>query len=108
MGGLLPNGSMNIYKGTFTLNKGEKHDITIGTASLLLLFTPSSHNPLVAIIPAQWNDNISTIFNNNLFILNQENDSGICVFKKGNITTILNNGGNGLNFSYLFISLIAV
>ena len=103
MGGLLPNGTMNIHKGIFNLRTGESKDLHIYAPSLLLLFTPSNHNPSISIIPAQWNNTISALFEG-IIILNSKIENRICLLKNGNTVTIINNSSD-TNFSYLFISV---
>ena len=108
MGGLLPSGSMNIYRGTFRLNNGDTNSLTVNSASLFILFNPSNHNPLVAIIPATWNNTISTLFDNGLFSLNKEVDGKMCVIKEASTIKVFNKADGAQNFSYIIISLIAV
>lgn len=106
MGGLLPNGTMNIYKGIFKLSTGESKDLHIFTPSLLLLFTPLDHNPSISIIPAGWNNTISALFEG-IIILNSKIENRICLLKNGNTVTIINNSSDSY-FSYLFISVNAI
>ena len=106
LGGLLPNGTMNIYKGKFELKEGESTDLQIYAPSILILFTPSNHNPSISIIPAQWNDTISALFEG-IINLNSNIKDRICLLKKGNIVTIINNSRT-TRFSYLLISVDAV
>lgn len=40
LGGLLPSGTMNIYKGKFELKTGESTDLQIYDPSILILFPP--------------------------------------------------------------------
>lgn len=106
LGGLLPNGTMNIYKGKFELKEGESTDLQIYAPSILILFTPLNHNPSISIIPAQWNDTISALFEG-IINLNSNIKDRICLLKKGNIVTIINNSQTS-QFSYLLISVDAV
>lgn len=106
LGGLLPNGTMNIYKGKFELKEGESTDLQIYAPSILILFTPSDHNPSISIIPAQWNDTISALFEG-IINLNSNIKDRICLLKKGNTVTIINNSRT-TRFSYLLISVDAV
>lgn len=99
----MPNGTMNIHKGIFNLRTGESKDLHIYTPSLLLLFTPLNHNPSISIIPAQWNNTISALFQGSI-ILNSEMENRICLLKNGGTITIINNSWDA-NFSYLFISV---
>ena len=108
MGGLLPNGTMNIYKGTFRLAPEGRHDIAIGSPSLFLLFNPSNHLPFLGVIPAGWNDVIKSLFDNNLYTINQETNGKICVVKKAGIVTVVNKLDSYQNYSYLVISLTSV
>lgn len=97
---------MNIYKGKFELKEGERTDLQIYTPSILILFTPSDHNPSISIIPAQWNDTISALFEG-IINMNSNIENRICLLKKGNIVTIINNSRT-TRFSYLLISVDAV
>lgn len=97
---------MNIYKGKFELKEGESTDLQIYTPSILILFTPSNHNPSISIIPAQWNDTISALFEG-IINLNSNIKDRICLLKKGNTVTIINNSRT-TRFSYLLISVDAV
>lgn len=106
LGGLLPNGTMNIYKGIFELKTGESTDLQIYAPSILILFSPLNHNPSISIIPAQWNDTISALFEG-IINLNSNIEERICLLKKGNTVTIINNSKTS-QFSYLRISVDAV
>ena len=97
---------MNIYKGKFELKEGESTDLQIYTPSILILFTPLNHNPSISIIPAQWNDTISALFEG-IINLNSNIKDRVCLLKKGNIVTIINNSQTS-QFSYLLISVDAV
>ena len=108
MGGLLPSGTMNIYRGTFQLNNGDTNSLTVNSASLFILFNPSDHNPLVAILPAPWNNTISAMFDNGLFSLNKEVEGKVCVIKESSTIMILNKLSGKQKFSYIIISLISV
>ena len=90
LGGLLPSGTMNIYKGKFELKTGESTDLQIYDPSILILFSPLNHNPSISIIPAQWNDTISALFEG-IINLNSNIEGRICLLKKGNTVTIINN-----------------
>lgn len=48
LGGLLPSGTMNIYKGKFELKTGESTDLQIYDPSILILFSPLNHNPSIS------------------------------------------------------------
>ena len=102
LGGLLPSGTMNIYKGKFELKTGESTDLQIYDPSILILFSPLNHNPSISIIPAQWNDTISALFEG-IINLNSNIEGRICLLKKGNTVTIINNS-QASKFSYLRIS----
>ncbi len=103
LGGLLPSGTMNIYKGKFELKTGESTDLQIYDPSILILFSPLNHNPSISIIPAQWNDTISALFEG-IINLNSNIEGRICLLKKGNTVTIINNSPAS-KFSYLRISV---
>lgn len=103
LGGLLPSGTMNIYKGKFELKTGESTDLQIYDPSILILFSPLNHNPSISIIPAQWNDTISALFEG-IINLNSNIEGRICLLKKGNTVTIINNSRTS-KFSYLRISV---
>ena len=106
LGGLLPSGTMNIYKGKFELKTGESTDLQIYDPSILILFSPLNHNPSISIIPAQWNDTISALFEG-IINLNSNIEGRICLLKKGNTVTIINNS-QASKFSYLRISVDVV
>ncbi|MDB1041601.1 hypothetical protein PL672_19280 [Phocaeicola vulgatus] len=106
LGGLLPSGTMNIYKGKFELKTGESTDLQIYDPSILILFSPLNHNPSISIIPAQWNDTISALFEG-IINLNSNIEGRICLLKKGNTVTIINNSPAS-KFSYLRISVDVV
>ena len=106
LGGLLPSGTMNIYKGKFELQTGESTDLQIYDPSILILFSPLNHNPSISIIPAQWNDTILALFEG-IINLNSNIEGRICLLKKGNTVTIINNS-QASKFSYLQISVGAV
>lgn len=106
LGGLLPSGTMNIYKGKFELKTGENTDLQIYDPSILILFSPLNHNPSISIIPAQWNDTISALFEG-IINLNSNIEGRICLLKKGNTVTIINNSPAS-KFSYLRISVDVV
>ena len=106
LGGLLPSGTMNIYKGKFELKTGESTDLQIYDPSILILFSPLNHNPSISIIPAQWNDTISALFEG-IINLNSNIEGRICLLKKGNTVTIINNSPTS-KFSYLRISVDVV
>ena len=106
LGGLLPSGTMNIYKGKFELKTGESTDLQIYDPSILILFSPLNHNPSIYIIPAQWNDTISALFEG-IINLNSNIEGRICLLKKGNTVTIINNSPAS-KFSYLRISVDVV
>lgn len=103
LGGLLPSGTMNIYKGKFELKTGERTDLQIYVPSILILFSPLNHNPSISIIPAQWNDTILALFEG-IINLNSNIEGRICLLKKGNTVTIINNS-QASKFSYLRISV---
>lgn len=103
LGGLLPSGTMNIYKGKFELSTGESTDLQIYVPSILILFSPLNHNPSISIIPAQWNNTISALFEG-IINLNSNIEGRICLLKKGKTVTIINNS-QGSKFSYLQISV---
>ena len=103
LGGLLPSGTMNIYKGKFELKTGESTDLQIYDPSILILFSPLNHNPSISIIPAQWNNTISALFEG-IINLNSNIEGRICLLKKGNTVTIINNS-QASKFSYLRISV---
>ena len=106
LGGLLPSGTMNIYKGKFELKTGKSTDLQIYDPSILILFSPLNHNPSISIIPAQWNDTISALFEG-IINLNSNIEGRICLLKKGNTVTIINNSPAS-KFSYLRISVDVV
>lgn len=106
LGGLLPSGTMNIYKGKFELKTGESTDLQIYDPSILILFSPLNHNPSISIIPAQWNNTISALFEG-IINLNSNIEGRICLLKKGNTVTIINNSQTS-KFSYLRISVDVV
>lgn len=106
LGGLLPSGTMNIYKGKFELKTGESTDLQIYDPSILILFSPLNHNPSISIIPAQWNDTISALFEG-IINLNSNIEGRICLLKKGKTVTIINNSPAS-KFSYLRISVDVV
>lgn len=106
LGGLLPSGTMNIYKGKFELKTRESTDLQIYDPSILILFSPLNHNPSISIIPAQWNDTISALFEG-IINLNSNIEGRICLLKKGNTVTIINNS-QASKFSYLRISVDVV
>lgn len=106
LGGLLPSGTMNIYKGKFELKTGESTDLQIYDPSILILFSPLNHNPSISIIPAQWNNTISALFEG-IINLNSNIEGRICLLKKGNTVTIINNS-QASKFSYLRISVDVV
>ena len=106
LGGLLPSGTMNIYKGKFELKTGESTDLQIYDPSILILFSPLNHNPSISIIPAQWNDTISALFEG-IINLNSNIEGRICLLKKGNTVTIINNS-QASKFNYLRISVDVV
>ena len=106
LGGLLPSGTMNIYKGKFELKTGESTDLQIYDPSILILFSPLNHNPSISIIPAQWNDTISALFEG-IINFNSNIEGRICLLKKGNTVTIINNS-QASKFSYLRISVDVV
>ena len=97
---------MNIYKGKFELKIGESTDLQIYTPSILILFSPLNHNPSISIIPAQWNNTISALFEG-IINLNSNIEGRICLLKKGNTVTIINNSQTS-KFSYLRISVDVV
>ena len=94
---------MNIYKGKFELKTGESTDLQIYVPSILILFSPLNHNPSISIIPAQWNNTISALFEG-IINLNSNIEGRICLLKKGKTVTIINNS-QGSKFSYLQISV---
>jgi hypothetical protein len=94
---------MNIYKGKFELSTGESTDLQIYVPSILILFSPLNHNPSISIIPAQWNNTISALFEG-IINLNSNIEGRICLLKKGKTVTIINNS-QGSKFSYLQISV---
>lgn len=94
---------MNIYKGKFELKTGESTYLQIDSPSILILFSPLNHNPSISIIPAQWNDTISALFEG-IINLNSNIEDRICLVKKGNTVTIINNSQTS-NFSFLRISV---
>ena len=106
LGGLLPSGTMNIYKGKFELKTGESTDLQIYDPSILILFSPLNHNPSISIIPAQWNNTISALFEG-IINLNSNIEGRICLLKKGKTVTIINNS-QASKFSYLRISVDVV
>ena len=106
LGGLLPSGTMNIYKEKFELKTGESTDLQIYDPSILILFSPLNHNPSISIIPAQWNNTISALFEG-IINLNSNIEGRICLLKKGNTVTIINNS-QASKFSYLRISVDVV
>lgn len=97
---------MNIYKGKFELKTGESTDLQIDSPSILILFSPLNHNPSIFIIPARWNDTISALFEG-IINLNSNIEDRICLVKKGNTVTIINNSQTS-NFSFLRISVDVV
>lgn len=103
VGGLLPNGTMNINKGEFALAEGESKDILINDPSLLIFFTPLNHNPSVSIIPAQWSNTITALFEG-IIVFNNNVEGRICLLKNGNRITVINNATTA-RFSYLFSSV---
>ena len=72
---------MNIYKGKFELKTGESTDLQIYDPSILILFSPLNHNPSISIIPAQWNNTISALFEG-IINLNSNIEGRICLLKK--------------------------
>ena len=94
---------MNIYKGKFELKTGESTDLQIYVPSILILFSPLNHYPSISIIPAQWNNTISALFEG-IINLNSNIEGRICLLKKGNTVTIINNSQVS-KFSYLQISV---
>lgn len=106
MGGLLPNGTMNIHEGIFNLGLGESYNLYIYAPSIFLLFTPLNHNPSISIIPAQWDNTISALFEG-IIVLNSNVENRICLLKNGNTVTVINNAKTS-KFSYLFISVNAI
>lgn len=90
----------------FELKTGESTDLQIYAPSILILFSPLNHNPSISIIPAQWNDTISALFEG-IINLNSNIEDRICLLKKGNTVTITNNSQTS-RFSYLLISVDVV